>query len=417
MTVMQISETTVHEEIISGPGAWRQADFTDDAQWIYRFKPETLREIETAVRQKDFRLPSFEQDAARIREELMNGRGFVLLRGIPVDNYSEEELDHIYWGIGALLGKPLPQNIKGDRLYSVRDEGYNISRDYGRSGVRFSKTTESLIFHTDSAPALMGNTPDVIGLFALQVAKSGGASALVSANSVHNVMLQERPDYLRRLYKILRFDRSAEWREGEPRTFLSPIFRFAAGLEARYFRLYITKGHERANEPLEPEDVAALEYFESVMARPELQVQFEMQRGDIQLINNVFVLHSRTAFEDWPERERKRHLKRLWIHCSSAEDKAGMVTHFIVHDKADTVGVAVVEDLRPGMDLTGWIMETNETISLHSLDAIPLGHKVALKDIKAGDTVLKYGHDIGRAIADIGKGRHVHTNNLKTKRW
>jgi (2R)-sulfolactate sulfo-lyase subunit alpha len=94
-----------------------------------------------------------------------------------------------------------------------------------------------------------------------------------------------------------------------------------------------------------------------------------------------------------------------------------MTTSFIVHDKADTVGVVVVEDVQPGKDLTGWIMETDETITLKSLDPVPLGHKVALRDIKSGDTVLKYGHDVGRAAADVGKGRHVYVHNLKTKRW
>ena len=94
-----------------------------------------------------------------------------------------------------------------------------------------------------------------------------------------------------------------------------------------------------------------------------------------------------------------------------------MATDFIVHDKADTVGVAVVEDIAAGKELTGWIMETDETIKLKALDTVPLGHKIALKDIKAGDTALKYGHDVGRAVADIGKGRHVHVHNLKTKRW
>jgi (2R)-sulfolactate sulfo-lyase subunit alpha len=94
-----------------------------------------------------------------------------------------------------------------------------------------------------------------------------------------------------------------------------------------------------------------------------------------------------------------------------------MATHFIVHDKADTVGVMVVENVQAGQDLSGWIMETDETISLKSLDAVPLGHKIALKEIKTGDTVLKYGHDVGRAVADIGKGRHVHVHNLRTKRW
>ena len=94
-----------------------------------------------------------------------------------------------------------------------------------------------------------------------------------------------------------------------------------------------------------------------------------------------------------------------------------MATQFIVHDKTDTVGVVVIEDVRPGQKLTGWIMQTDETISLKALDAVPLGHKIALRNIKNGETILKYGHDVGRAVADIGKGRHVHTNNLKTKRW
>jgi len=94
-----------------------------------------------------------------------------------------------------------------------------------------------------------------------------------------------------------------------------------------------------------------------------------------------------------------------------------MATHFIVHDKADTVGVVVVEDVKPGEDVTGWIMETDETITLRSQDAVPLGHKIALREIRSGETILKYGHDVGRAVADIGKGRHVHIHNMKTKRW
>jgi (2R)-sulfolactate sulfo-lyase subunit alpha len=94
-----------------------------------------------------------------------------------------------------------------------------------------------------------------------------------------------------------------------------------------------------------------------------------------------------------------------------------MTTHFIVHDKADTVGVVVVEDVKPGMDVTGWIMETNETIRLKSLEAVPLGHKIALQPLAKGDTVLKYGNDIGRIVADVAKGDHVHVHNLKTKRW
>lgn len=94
-----------------------------------------------------------------------------------------------------------------------------------------------------------------------------------------------------------------------------------------------------------------------------------------------------------------------------------MPTHFIVHDKADTVGVVVVEDVTPDKQLTGWLMETDETIKLEALDPVPLGHKIALDKIKKGDTILKYGHDVGRAVAEIGKGHHVHIHNMKTKRW
>jgi (2R)-sulfolactate sulfo-lyase subunit alpha len=94
-----------------------------------------------------------------------------------------------------------------------------------------------------------------------------------------------------------------------------------------------------------------------------------------------------------------------------------MPTHFIVHDKADTVGVVVTEDVQPGKELTGWVMETDETVKLKSLDAVPLGHKIALGNIKAGDAVVKYGNDVGKAVADIGEGHHVHVHNLKTKRW
>jgi len=94
-----------------------------------------------------------------------------------------------------------------------------------------------------------------------------------------------------------------------------------------------------------------------------------------------------------------------------------MATQFIVHDKKDTVGVVTVEDVQPGKDLTGWIMETDETIHVKALDAVPLGHKIALQDLKTGDTVLKYGHDVGRIVSDAGKGHHVHVHNMKTKRW
>lgn len=94
-----------------------------------------------------------------------------------------------------------------------------------------------------------------------------------------------------------------------------------------------------------------------------------------------------------------------------------MPPHFLVHNPGDSVGVVVVEDAKAGMELEGWVMDTDETIHVTSLDDIPIGHKVALADIKDGDTIIKYGHDIGKAVADIKTGGHLHIHNVKTKRW
>ena len=94
-----------------------------------------------------------------------------------------------------------------------------------------------------------------------------------------------------------------------------------------------------------------------------------------------------------------------------------MTTHFIAHDAADTVGVVVVEQVKAGQEATGWIMETDETVAIKALVEVPLGHKLALADIKNEDTIIKYGNDIGRAVSDIPKGGYVHVHNVKTKRW
>ena len=93
------------------------------------------------------------------------------------------------------------------------------------------------------------------------------------------------------------------------------------------------------------------------------------------------------------------------------------IPDFLVHDATDTVGVIVVEGIEAGQELTGWVMDTDETIVVKSLAAIPLGHKVALQRIELGDTIVKYDNDIGAAISDIAKGDHVHVHNVKTKRW
>ena len=91
--------------------------------------------------------------------------------------------------------------------------------------------------------------------------------------------------------------------------------------------------------------------------------------------------------------------------------------HFVVHDEGDSVGVVVVEGVKAGDELTGWIMDQDKEISFKAAGDIPIGHKLAIKPLNAGDTVIKYGVDIGRVVSDIGMGAHAHVHNIKTKRW
>lgn len=94
-----------------------------------------------------------------------------------------------------------------------------------------------------------------------------------------------------------------------------------------------------------------------------------------------------------------------------------MTIHFVVHEDRDSVGVVVVEGVKAGDTLTGWIMEQDKTLTMKSVSDIPIGHKLAIKDLDRGATVIKYGVDIGRTVAPIRAGEHLHVHNVKTKRW
>jgi len=287
---------------------------------------ETRQELKSAVaharqhgaaaatlQRDDFPLPSFAATAAEIRRRLRHGSGFVVLRGLNLDDYTEDEARLLYAGLGTHVGAILPQNLRGERLYSVRDEGIRMEAEYGRTGVRFSKTNAAFDFHTDSPSRVAGLTPDFIGLLVLRTAKSGGESALVSGYALHNILRAERPDVLKRLYQPFWVDRRAELPPGEEPVLPVPVFAFNGRLTLRYLRFYITKGQEWKGEALTAADVEALDVFEEVMRRPDVAVLVPLERGDIQLISNIFLLHSRASYEDGAEPELKRHYIRLWL--------------------------------------------------------------------------------------------------------
>jgi alpha-ketoglutarate-dependent taurine dioxygenase len=319
----------IQDAPFEGRGAWRGDDFAGPEAWTYRFPPAVLAELDSAMRcilaarreistltAADFPAPAFASDAAALRKEVESGRGFVVMRGLPIDRYSEEEAANIYWGVATHLAKPIPQNAKDEYLFDVRDEGYNFQRDYGLAGVRISRTSSPIDFHTDSSAEYAGYTPDIVSLLALRTARTGGATALVSAQKVHNILREERPAFLQRLYAPYYFDRRAELKPGVSPTIQAPIFSYTNALSIRYFRYNLMRGHETAGKPLTQADLDPLDFMESVFRREELAVKFEMERGDMQFVNNRFVLHSRTAFEDHSEPGRRRHLLRLWMRYS-----------------------------------------------------------------------------------------------------
>jgi alpha-ketoglutarate-dependent taurine dioxygenase len=318
--------TTVHDARIEGRGAWRGADFAGPDDWTCSLPAATWDEFDRALRRiekagqgipalsrMDFPVPSFAPLAGSLRRELESGRGFVVIRGLPIERYSDAQAAIVYWGIATFLGAPIPQNVKEEYLFAVRDEGYNFERDYGATGVRISRTASAIDFHTDSSAAYAGYTPDIVSLLALQTAKEGGQSALVSAQTLHNILRADFPDDLRRLYRPYYFDRRAELRPGESATLEAPVFSFAGALAVRYFRFNLMRGHETAGVKLTGADLEPLARLEEICHRPDLPVTFEMERGDMQFVNNRFILHSRTAFEDHAEPARRRHLLRLWM--------------------------------------------------------------------------------------------------------
>ncbi|HZU89764.1 MAG TPA: TauD/TfdA family dioxygenase, partial [Stellaceae bacterium] len=197
------SESPVLTTTIIDPSAWRAGDFATDQSWIVRWSKDDLAELDGAVRaakargfnaatvtRETFPLPTLAARLRTLREEIEYGRGFVLLRGIPVRDYTKDDAGLIFRGIGCHIGEVVTQNAKGDLLGHVRDQGYADYR--GRSDIRGYQTRARLEFHTDVV--------DIVGLMCLRAAKEGGHSLIVSATTIHNEMLREAPLLLGLLY-------------------------------------------------------------------------------------------------------------------------------------------------------------------------------------------------------------------------
>jgi hypothetical protein len=294
--------------------------------WIESFSDDEVAELEGAARaaaasgkstgalsREDFALPRL---ASRCREwlrELDQGRGFLLLRGLPVERWGRELSEYAYLGLGLHLGSLGAQNAAGDLLGHIRDTG----EDPDDPAVRLYKTRRAQPFHTDGA--------DVIGLLCLQRAKSGGESRIVSSVSVFNRVLETRPELVPLMFQPFHFDRNEEQAEGEDPTFAIPLAYYDGSyLRMFYIGWYIRDAQRHASVPrLTEQQRDLLDLIDSTA--DELALDMDFQPGDIQLLKNSTMLHGRSAYEDWAEPGRKRHLLRLWINAASTFEDEGNV--------------------------------------------------------------------------------------------
>jgi len=308
---------------------WLASDIKPD-DYVVRLSADTLSEIERLIgflvdnplpllqrNLDEHELPACRAAMAQMKSILDDGVGFAVLDRLPMENYPIDNLLEIYWVLGQCIGRPVAQKWNGQMIYDVADTGANYA--YGTRG---SYTSVELNFHTDNAFARM--VPDYVGLFCRHPAKSGGVSRFCSLYSVHQRMLEQYPQALERLYQPVLFDRQKEHRDGAEPVCLAPYFSWRNNrLFARANASLIRKGYEVAEEPMDTTLAAALEAIDEVCAAEDLWYEAALQRGQVQYLNNHEVGHYRSAFEDFDEPERKRHLYRLWHRESGSSSYDG----------------------------------------------------------------------------------------------
>jgi TfdA family taurine catabolism dioxygenase TauD len=296
------------------PAGWGPDDLRDVSRWSYVLGKSDAAELESAVAavrragisltevtQENFPLGAFGETLREVRRELLDGRGIVMLRGFPVLRFDREEQAIAYLGLGAYLGDRISQNAQGHILGHVKDLGGN----YADPLTRGYTTNAEMLFHADAS--------DYVGLLCLATSRSGGASRVASSVTVYNRMLAHRPDLVQVLCEDFYRSRSGEVNPGEPSWFKQPIFSFTDGyFSATGAGAAIDKAMTIAGvPPMSPAQQEAVALYRQTVEDCALDIDF--QQGDIQFLNNFVMLHTRRAYDDWPDAARKRHLLRLWL--------------------------------------------------------------------------------------------------------
>ena len=300
---------------IDHPSAWRSSDFASRDEFAIDLGLRHLQAFERALEgiraaglglddidRRHFEVLEIAGDIAAWFDEVQHGRGFVYLRGFPVDRFSVDEIGMIYWGIGTHMGVGVSQSVLGDRLGHVMD----FSAD--DPNARAYRNKQELDLHTDLS--------EIVAMLSLSKAKTGGLNQFCSTVTVHNEILANRPEYLEPLYRGFPYHRAGEEAPGEaPVTpWTVPVYSYLEGkLSARCVRGYITRGMAILDREMDALELAALDYLDEVARRPDVMLEFVLEPGEAMFYNNYLVMHARTAFEDDVEAGFRRHLLRLWL--------------------------------------------------------------------------------------------------------
>lgn len=305
-------------EPLTGPAVWTGSQLANDPRWIEHLSAAEVAEIDAALATlkasgrrfpdfaaSDLPLPTLAPRLKGFADELEHGRGFLVLRGLPVQRWTDDQIDAVIYGIGLHMGVPVRQNPRGDLLGVVMNVG-----DVTKKSTRVYETNLYLPYHSDPS--------DVVGLLCVRKAWKGGVSSLVSVAAIYNQILARHPQYMALYYRPWYFAHLCE-----PQPSLSPIFSHHEGkLSCRYLRQYTELGHEIRGLPLSRVEIEALDLFDATMQDPSLRLDMLLEPGDLQFANNYAVLHSRTEFEDAPDPSRHRRMLRLWLKMPNARELA-----------------------------------------------------------------------------------------------
>lgn len=316
-TIAPVDPRRVPPGPVEGPAAWYGSDLAKRRDWMFRLEQSDLGEIDLAIKAfaesgmdlaaispQSFPLPSLGPRLKAVLRELLEGRGFVLIRGLEVERYTRAEVAAAYMGIGSYFGRPRSQNAKGHLLGHVKDLGYSVADP----GVRYYQTSRKLDYHTDSV--------DIVGLLCLKTAKAGGQSFIASSTTCYNEFLERRPELVARLFDAFPTDRRGEIPEGMKPWFDMPVFHWHEGrLSGSFTSEYIASAQRNFPEArrLTPAHEEALELLSEIVNDPRVHLAMTFNAGDMQFLHNHQIFHSRNDFENWPEPERHRHLLRLWL--------------------------------------------------------------------------------------------------------